>query len=1031
MNKQNNSVLKASPIRPGGKRGMETKDLSLDFRLIVLVLVSLLLVINSFWPVAPVMGKTTGLGNQDTPPEIPLGPAPVSGFKSGELLVAFKPGISVGAAGVLMREANATLIRQLYGSEVELWRVPEGQELALVETLKGNPSVAFAEPNYRYQAFDTVPNDPKWNNQWGLPGTQMPGAWDITTGSSDVTIAIIDTGIDPNHPDLADKIVAGHDFVDNDANPRDENGHGTHVAGIAAALTNNNKGIAGVDWGARIMPVRVLNEESSGYNSDITEGISWAYEHGADVLNLSLGGSDYSQAMQNAINKAHNNGSLVVAAMGNSRQEGNPTNYPAAYDNVFAVAALGPTSAYSSFSQYGPHCDISAPGGDMKYYQDPKGIYSTMPTYPVYMTTFYNYYQDYDYVNGTSQATPHVAGLAALIWSVDPGLTPDEVQALIETSADDLGAPGWDEDYGHGRINAYAALESYGVPDAPVLSPIDNPDQDGDYLVDWNDVPNATGFTLEEDDNASFTSPTEVFSGTVSEYQVMGHQAGTWYYRVRATSVGGDSPWSNPQSVTVMLGAPMLLPISNPDGDGDYLVDWEVVTGTLSYSLQEAGDWSFTFPNTVYTGTESQFGVSGMEGGRWYYRVRASDASGEGPWSNIESVVVKPSAPVLAPIVNPGDTDAYQLNWVAGVGATGNTLEEDDDPSFGSPSVRYMGEALDYTVTGQPGGTWYYRVQSYNAAGDGPWSTTVQSTTVTTPALNAPLLTPIDNDDQISDYQVGWTAVTSATVYTLEQSSDPYFVAPIVVYSGTMTRTTVTEQPAGEWWYRVRAAGPPGRSPWSGPQSTKVGTMIFLPLVLRDNRPVLGFTSQFNGTAEGWVAHTGGWQVDDQFYWTEGLSRTNATASYTTEYSDFDFQAKLLRVGCALCANFLMVRGTPEPLDSSGHWDSSYRFQYTNQGKYSVFKQVAGGGQIPLQDWTSDPAILAGEAWNTLRVLADGDQLSFYINGKLVWSGTDADLSAGRIGVGMYLGSFVFDDVFKVDWATLTPLDSTALAVEY
>jgi hypothetical protein len=564
-----------------------------------------------------------------------------------------------------------------------------------------------------------------------------------------------------------------------------------------------------------------------------------------------------------------------------------------------------------------------------------------------------------------------------------------------------------------------------------VLAPIDNSDQDGNYLVDWNDVPNATGFTLEEDDNAGFASPTVVFSGTISEYQVMGHLPGSWFYRVRATSVGGDSPWSNVQSATVIIAAPVLSPISNPDGDADYLVDWSIVTGTLTYTLQEAGDISFVSPITVYTGTESQFAVSGQVGGSWYYRVRASDASDDGPWSNIESVIVKPAAPTLTPINNPGDDDAYQVSWVAGLGADGNTLEEDDDPAFSSPTVRYKGEAIDYTVTGQPGGTWYYRVRSYNAAGDGPWSTSVQSTTVTTPALHAPLLAPIDNDVQVGDYQVEWTAVTSATVYTLEQSSEPYFVAPIVVFSGTVTQTAVTEQPAGEWYYRVRAAGPPGRSPWSGSQSTKVGAMIFLPLVLRDNRPVLGFTSQFNGTAQGWVPHVGVWQVDDQYYYTEGLSHTNATTSYTTEFADFDLQAKVLRIGCALCANFLMVRGAPEPLDGNGHWYSGYRFQYTNEGKYSVLKRVAGGDQILLQDWTANPAILTGEAWNTLRVIVDDDQLSFYINGTLVWSGTDADLSAGRIGAGMYLGSFVYDDVFKVDWVTLTPLDSTAMAADY
>jgi subtilisin family serine protease len=373
-----------------------------------------------------------------------------------------------------LEQYNATLVRDLYGSDVQLWRVAEGDELAVIEGLNDDPAVAYAEPNFRYRAF-VDPNDPGYGQQWAHTTIRSSAAWDITTGSADLIIAIIDSGIDSGHPDLASKIVSGYDFVDNDDIPHDLNGHGTHVAGIAAAATSNATGVAGTDWQARIMPVRVLDYAGQGYASDIAEGITWAYQHGAKVINLSLGGPSPSETMQNVINNAHAAGSLVIAAMGNCRDAdppfcptANPTMYPAAYAHVMAVAATAPLDSYTFFSQYGDHCDIAAPGGEMSGYHDPDGIYSTMPTYPVYMTTVYNYYQGYDFVHGTSQAAPYVAGLAGLVWAADPTLTVDEVQSTIETTAVDLGPGGWDPDYGHGRIDARAAVALAAVPPAVV-----------------------------------------------------------------------------------------------------------------------------------------------------------------------------------------------------------------------------------------------------------------------------------------------------------------------------------------------------------------------------------------------------------------------------------------------------------------------------------------------------------------------------------------------------------------------------------
>ncbi len=599
-----------------------------------LLLVTLFLLTASLFPPA-----TSGQAVSAAEP-----PTPAGDFKAGELLVKFETGMTFSATENLLSRYQATQIRILYRSDVQLWQVPAGKELEIIASLNANPAVAYAEPNYLYHAFDTIPNDPHFfGKQWAHTKIQSPAAWDITTGSNAITIAIIDTGIDEGHPDLASKIVAGYDYVGDDSNPHDLNGHGTHCAGIAAAITDNNTGVAGVSWGAKIMPVRVLDADGSGWSSDITNGITWAYFNGADVLSLSLGGPGYSISMQAAINDAHAAGSLVIAAMGNDRTEGNPTSYPAAYDNVMAVAATGPTDTYADYSQYGDHCDIAAPGGAMDHYHDPDGIYSTLPTYHVTLNDE-GFAQSYDYLQGTSMATPYVAGLAALVWSVSSSLTPDEVQAIIEDSADDLGATGWDSTYGHGRINAFAALQAT-KPAAPVLT-LTNLPAEGDYVLDWNDVSGAVSYTLEESASASFTTSFVRYIGANSVYNVTGQRAGAWYYRVRARDASWTtSDWSNIQSHTVStlpLPAPPLHNIPNLDKDDTYTVTWSTMISATGYILEESNSRYFDAPTQVYSDTGAVHNVAGQDLGTWHYRVRATGATGNSPWSFVKNVRVAP-----------------------------------------------------------------------------------------------------------------------------------------------------------------------------------------------------------------------------------------------------------------------------------------------------------------------------------------------------------------------------------------------------
>ncbi len=316
-----------------------------------------------------------------------------------------------------------------------------GTELDAITTLRSDPAVEFIEPDYlifaAQMATATIPDDFLFAQQWGLAKIKGPTAWLIASGS-DVTIAVIDSGVDLDHPELTARIVSGYDFVNNDATPDDDNGHGTQVAGVAAAAANNGRGIAGLAWNARIMPLKVLDKSGKGLSSALTCAIYWAAEHGAQVINMSIVTRGLSFGMQAAINHATSEGVAVFAAAGNLFKEGNPVTYPAAHSGVIAVAATDRDDTHAWFSSTGSYVDIAAPG---------VGIYSPFPPS----------HEEYRSVHGTSLATPYGAGLAALILSAAPGLSPGHVETIIRDSAVDLGDPGRDDVFGYGRIDAAAA----------------------------------------------------------------------------------------------------------------------------------------------------------------------------------------------------------------------------------------------------------------------------------------------------------------------------------------------------------------------------------------------------------------------------------------------------------------------------------------------------------------------------------------------------------------------------------------------
>jgi thermitase len=292
---------------------------------------------------------------------------------------------------------------------------------------------SYVEPNMKVQAY-LVPNDPYWNLQWGPQKIEAEWAWNTTVGNYDVIVAVVDTGIYYPHPDIAPNYVAlGYDWVNNDADPIDDHGHGTHCAGIVAAVLNNNIGTAGLAQ-VRVMAEKALNSEGSGYWDWVANGIVHAVDHGARIISMSLGGYGESELVHEAVRYAHEAGVLVVAAAGNDNT--NMKSYPAAYEGVIAVAATDQYDGKAYFSNWGDWIELAAPGVD---------IISTTPW-------------GYESWSGTSMACPHVAGLAALIWSWYPSRSRDWLRLWLRYTADDLGEPCFDVYFGYGRINARKAF---------------------------------------------------------------------------------------------------------------------------------------------------------------------------------------------------------------------------------------------------------------------------------------------------------------------------------------------------------------------------------------------------------------------------------------------------------------------------------------------------------------------------------------------------------------------------------------------
>lgn len=428
--------------------------MSIDRRLVALVALALVLLHVS----APAGQAQAHLLTRSSAslPEVAKGP-----FLSQRLIVGLRAGTDFStrslARGVLpfqQRWGGAVLSATHVADDdyvLDTRSIRAAQTLA--RRIAADPAVEYVEPEYHYQAM-VRPNDFYYDRLHGLPRISAEQAWDISTGNPNTLLAVVDTGIYAGHPDLGQNIVNGFDFVNGDADASDDEGHGTHTAGIVAAVGNNGRGVAGMCWQCRVLAVKVLDQDGGGSSSSVSAGIRYAADQGARVINLSLGGPNDSRLLHDAVRYATDRGALVVVASGNEAEEGNPIEYPAAYPEALAVGAIDMDDTHASFSNYADYVDVSAPGVDI----GSTGWAADDP-------------EPYFAASGTSEAAPFVTGLAGLIWSVNPALTNEDVRRVILSTADDLGAPGPDPFFGAGRINAYKALLTTAPPPPPVVPP--------------------------------------------------------------------------------------------------------------------------------------------------------------------------------------------------------------------------------------------------------------------------------------------------------------------------------------------------------------------------------------------------------------------------------------------------------------------------------------------------------------------------------------------------------------------------------
>ena len=788
-----------------------------------------------------------------------------------EITVRFKPWVPGFVQTRLAGAVGASLIDR--GPRSHTLRLKTGDAAIagkLLRALRANPLVAEAGPSHNASIISR-PDDPQYPYQWHMRsaagGSWADTAWDMASNhGAGVTVAIIDTGVAyedfsgtlgnfpqtfAQAPDLAGAtFVAPWDFANNDAHANDDHGHGTHVAGTIAQSTNNGYGMSGVAYGATIMPVKALDYAGGGTEAGVIEAIYYAVDNGADVVNMSLGfpGTGLPDANGNvcteivglnaAVQYAYDNGVVIVAAAGNDG--GAAPLCPAAYPTVVSVAATRYDGGIAYYSNTG--ADISAPGGDPTVDQNGDGfvdgVLQETFCYDGVIMLLLNWYGSFCNVfnAGTSMATPHVVGAAALLLGEDPSLTVDQVRDLLYSTARDNGAPGFDSTFGWGNLDAAAAVGSLlGIP-VPQPTPMPGIELPTNVTatalstsridVAWTDNATAeTGYKLERSTDGVNFSLLVSLPANRTTYSNTNLLAGTTYhYRVRAVSGPDSSPYGGPASATTQPApaSPSGLAATTLSSSKIQLAWTDNATNEAGFKLERSTDGiNFAQVAVLLANTASYTNTNLNASTTHSYRIRAFEGPNNSAYSNTAAATTQagPAAPanLAATAVS---SSRVNLTWSDNSSnEAGFRMERSTDGVNFALAASLTANGTSYSNTNLPAGTAYtFRIRAYDGPNNSAWSNTASATTQPTPAAPTNLTATAVSTSRIN---LTWNDnADNEAAFRLERSTDGVTFVQAVLLGANSVSYSNTNLPAGTTYtYRIRAYDGPNNSAWSNTAS--------------------------------------------------------------------------------------------------------------------------------------------------------------------------------------------------------------------